>query len=258
MNHGGIVATRLTKRFGAVTTLDEVSFVTRPGVVTGVFGPNGAGKTTTFKTALGLYRPTSGTVTVAGRRYGELRQPIRTVGSLLETQRAAPGRRARDHLRAMAAGSGIPARRVDEVLGLVGLDEVADYRVGTYSQGMRQRLGMAAALLGDPPILILDEPTNGLDPEGIRWIGCLLRDLAAQGRTVVASSHVLAEAAKFVDHVLVLGGGRLLADAPLTEFVGDGSLEDAYFAVTDPVTRYRGIAGSSAAGTSSAGLGGAA
>jgi ABC-2 type transport system ATP-binding protein len=249
----GIVAAGLTKRFGAVTTLDDVSFATRPGVVTGVFGPNGAGKTTTFKTALGLYRPTAGTVTVAGSPYRALRDPIRTVGSLLETQRPAPGRSACDHLRAMAVGSRVPRGRVDEILGLVGLDGVAGRRVGTYSQGMRQRLGVAAALLGDPPILLLDEPTNGLDPEGIRWIGGLLRDLADEGRTVVVASHVLAEAAKFTGHVIVLGGGRLLADAPFGEFVGSGSLEDAYFALTDPVTAFRG--GATPDGTT---LGGAA
>ncbi|BDH58575.1 ABC transporter ATP-binding protein [Tsukamurella sp. PLM1] len=235
-----IVATGLTKRFDAVTTLDDVSFATRPGVVTGVFGPNGAGKTTTFKAALGLIRPTSGTVTVAGRAYRDLSDPIRTVGSLLETQRPAPGRSARDHLRAMAAASGVARRRVDDVLGMVGLDGVAGCRVGTYSQGMQQRLGVAAALLGDPPILLLDEPTNGLDPEGIRWIGGLLRDLADEGRTVLIASHVLAEAAKFTGHVIVLGGGKVLADSPFDEFVGAGTLEDAYFALTDPVTAFRG------------------
>ncbi|MFJ8599934.1 ABC transporter ATP-binding protein [Streptomyces shenzhenensis] len=209
----------LSKEYGARRAVDHVTFSVRPGLVTGFLGPNGAGKSTTMRLVLGLDRPTSGTATVGGRAYSELHEPLRQVGALLDAQAAHGSRTGRDHLRALAASNRIPARRVDAVLEETGLAAVARRRVKSYSLGMRQRLGIAAALLGDPGVVILDEPSNGLDPEGIVWIRALLRRLAAQGRTVLVSSHLMNETAAFADHLVVLGRGRLLADTPLQDFI---------------------------------------
>lgn len=211
----------LTKRFGSVLAVDDISFHVEPGRVTGFLGPNGAGKTTTLRCLLGLVTPTSGTATVGGRAYRELADPVGTVGAALEAASFHPGRSARHHLAAMARGSGLPERRIDEVLEIVSLSEAADRRTGTYSMGMRQRLGLAAALLGDPPVLILDEPGNGLDPAGIAWLRDFLRGLAAEGRTVLMSSHVLSEVQQIVEDVLILAKGRLVREGLL------GDLEDA-------------------------------
>ncbi len=216
-----IVATDLTKRYGDRVAVDGVSFTVRPGHVTGFLGPNGAGKSTTMRMVIGLDRPTSGTVTVDGARYADSPAPLRAVGALLEARALHPGRTARAHLRWMAASNGIPTSRVEEVLGLVGLEAVAGQRVGRFSLGMGQRLGIAAALLGDPPVVVLDEPVNGLDPEGIRWVRTLARDLAAEGRTVLVSSHLMAEMALTADHLVVIGRGRVLADCPTTEFIAE-------------------------------------
>jgi len=212
-----ITVERLSKRFGAVTAVDDLSFEVGEGAITGFLGPNGAGKTTTLRMLLGLVSPTSGTATFGGRPYRKLPEPSREVGALLEASGFHPGRSARNHLRVLAAAGGIPAARVDEVLGLVGLSESASRRVGGYSLGMRQRLGLAAALLGDPRVLVLDEPANGLDPEGVHWLRTLLRHLAAEGRSVLVSSHVLAEMAQTVDHVVIIARGRLVAQSSLAE-----------------------------------------
>ncbi|MGY1641488.1 ABC transporter ATP-binding protein [Geodermatophilus sp. SYSU D00703] len=214
-----ITAHRLTKTYGAKTAVDAVTFTVQPGRVTGFLGPNGAGKSTTMRMVLGLDRPTSGSVTVNGRRYADSPAPLREVGALLEARALHPGRSARDHLRWLAASNGIPVRRVDEVLDLVGLTSVAHTRVGRFSLGMGQRLGIAAALLGDPPVVVLDEPVNGLDPEGIRWVRTLARDLAAEGRTVFVSSHLMSEMAQTADHLLVIGRGRVLADCSTADFI---------------------------------------
>ncbi|AYF73806.1 ATP-binding cassette domain-containing protein [Nocardia yunnanensis] len=210
----------LSKEYGRTRAVDDVTFDVLPGRVTGFLGPNGAGKSTTMRLVLGLDRPTSGTATVGGHRYTAAAQPLRLVGALLDPAAAHPGRTARDHLLALAVGSGLPARRVDEVLTEVGLISVARKRIRTFSLGMRQRLGIAAALLGDPPVLMLDEPSNGLDPEGIVWLRETLRRLAREGRTVLVSSHLMGETASFADHLLVLGRGRVLADTGLREFIG--------------------------------------
>ncbi|PZQ91866.1 MAG: ABC transporter ATP-binding protein [Leifsonia xyli] len=199
----------LTKRFGSATAVDELSFRVEPGVVTGFLGPNGAGKTTTLRSLVGLVRPTSGRATFDGKSYAELRDPLRTVGTALEAASFHPGRSARDHLRVVGAAAGIPSARADEVLEWVGLGDAARRRVGGYSLGMRQRLGLAFALLGDPGALVLDEPINGLDPEGIRWIRSFLRNLAAEGRTVLVSSHLLSEVQQTVDRVVIISRGRL-------------------------------------------------
>ncbi|WP_435221414.1 ABC transporter ATP-binding protein [Streptomyces sp. Tue6028] len=209
----------LTKEYGTKRAVDHLTFSVLPGRVTGFLGPNGAGKSTTMRLVLGLDRPTSGTATVGGRAYATLDEPLRHVGALLDAQAAHGSRTARDHLRALAASNRIPERRVDEVLEQSGLGSVARRRVKTYSLGMRQRLGIAAALLGDPPVVLLDEPSNGLDPEGIIWIRELLRELAREGRTVLVSSHLMNETASFADHLVVLGRGRLLADMPMREFI---------------------------------------
>ncbi|SDC60976.1 ABC-2 type transport system ATP-binding protein [Geodermatophilus telluris] len=214
-----IVASGLTKRYGDRVAVDAVSFAVRPGRVTGFLGPNGAGKSTTMRMVVGLDRPTAGTVTVDGARYADAPAPLRAVGALLEARALHPGRTARAHLRWLAASNGIPAARVEEVLGLVGLEAVAGQRVGRFSLGMGQRLGIAAALLGDPPVVVLDEPVNGLDPEGIRWVRSLARDLAAEGRTVLVSSHLMAEMALTADHLVVVGRGRVLADCPTADFI---------------------------------------
>ncbi|MDG9693424.1 ATP-binding cassette domain-containing protein [Streptomyces mutabilis] len=209
----------LTKEYGTRRAVDDLTFTVRPGRVTGFLGPNGAGKSTTMRLVLGLDRPTSGTAAVGGRPYSALHEPLRHVGALLDAHAAHGSRTARDHLRVLAASNRIPARRVDEVLEETGIASVARRRVRTYSLGMRQRLGIAAALLGDPEVVMLDEPSNGLDPEGIIWIRELLRRLAAEGRTVLVSSHLMNETASFADHLIVLGRGRLLADTPMREFI---------------------------------------
>ena len=213
-----IEARGLRKRYGKAVAVDGLTFDIRPGVVTGFLGPNGAGKSTTLRMILGLDRPTEGTVTVAGRAYRELAAPMREVGALLDAKAVHGKRSARQHLRWLAQAGGLPAARVEAVLAEVGLTDVAGRRVGGFSLGMSQRLGIAAALLGDPATLLFDEPVNGLDPEGIRWIRTLMRKLADEGRTVVVSSHLMNEMEETADHVIVIGRGRLIADTSMTEF----------------------------------------
>jgi len=212
-----IEARGLTKRYGDKTAVDNLSFSVRPGMVTGFLGPNGAGKSTTIRMILGLDAPSAGSVTVNGRPYSAHAAPLREVGALLEAKAVHKGRSARDHLLALAATTGISRRRVDEVIAITGLTEVAKKRAGGFSLGMGQRLGIAAALLGDPQTLILDEPVNGLDPEGIHWIRNLLKSLAAQGRTVFVSSHLMSEMALTAEQVLIVGRGRLIADVSIAE-----------------------------------------
>jgi ABC-2 type transport system ATP-binding protein len=207
----------LTKRFGDITAVDHLSFSVERGTVVGFLGANGAGKTTALRMLLGLIAPTEGSATINGRSYRELPAPLRTVGAVLESSGAYPGRTARNHLRIQATVAAAPRSRVAEVLDLVDLSQAADRRVGHFSLGMRQRLGLATALLCEPQILILDEPANGLDPEGVRWLRALLRRLAAEGRTVLVSSHLLAEVAQTVDSVVILDRGRLVAHATLAE-----------------------------------------
>ncbi|MFJ5265374.1 ABC transporter ATP-binding protein [Streptomyces sp. NPDC088387] len=209
----------LTKEFGPRRAVDHLTFGVRPGRVTGFLGPNGAGKSTTMRLVLGLDRPTSGTATIGGEAYATAREPLRRVGALLDAHAAHGSRTGRDHLRILATSNRVPTRRVDEVLEETGLATAARRRVRTYSLGMRQRLGIAAALLGDPPVIMLDEPSNGLDPQGIIWIRGLLRQLADEGRTVLVSSHLMNETASFADQLVVLGRGRLLADLPMREFI---------------------------------------
>jgi ABC-2 type transport system ATP-binding protein len=218
-----IEMTALTKRYGEKTAVDGLTVTVKPGIVTGFLGPNGAGKSTTMRLILGLDRPTSGTVIVNGRRYAEMRAPLHEVGALLEARSVHSGRSARNHLLALGASHGIGARRVDTLLDLVGLSDVARKRVGAFSLGMGQRLGIASALLGDPAVLLLDEPANGLDPESIRWIRQLLRRLASEGRTVFVSSHVMSEMALVAEHLIVIGRGKLIADVPVDEFVRRGT-----------------------------------
>ncbi|MCK8669700.1 ABC transporter ATP-binding protein [Rhodococcus sp. NPDC003382] len=218
-----IEVTGLTKTFGSTTAVDDVTFTVRPGIVTGFLGPNGAGKTTTMRLILGLDRPTAGTALIGGRPYRELQRPLRTVGALLDAKWVHPNRSARAHLRWMAASNGLPASRVEEVLRQVGLTEVANKRAGGFSLGMSQRLGLAGALLGDPQVLLFDEPVNGLDPEGIVWIRRFMQALAAEGRTVLVSSHLLSEMAQTADHLLVIGRGRLIADTSVDAFVAQAS-----------------------------------
>jgi ABC-2 type transport system ATP-binding protein len=208
---------RLTKRYADVAAVDELSFVAREGAVTGFLGPNGAGKTTTLRMLLGLVIPSGGTATIGGQPYAELAEPARHVGAVLESSSFHPGRRARNHLRVLAAEAQIPQSRVDEVLELVGLGDVGERRVKGFSLGMRQRLGLAGALLGDPQVLILDEPANGLDPEGVHWLRGFLRSFADRGGTVIVSSHLLAEVAQTVDDVVIIARGRLVVQAPLAE-----------------------------------------
>jgi ABC-2 type transport system ATP-binding protein len=209
---------KLSKRYGDVQAVDSLDFTVRPGIVTGFLGPNGAGKSTTMRMIMGLDLPTSGQALVNGRPMTAHRAPLHEAGALLEAKGVHPGRSARNHLLAMAATTGIGRRRVDEVLELVGLSAVANKRAGTFSLGMGQRLGIAGALLGDPKVVILDEPVNGLDPEGVRWIRYLLKDLAAQGRTVFVSSHLMNEMAVTADHLIIVGRGKLIADVSLSEF----------------------------------------
>jgi ABC-2 type transport system ATP-binding protein len=238
-----IEARGLSKRYGATLAVDDLSFVVRPGVVTGFLGPNGAGKSTTMRLILGLDAPTVGSVTVNGKLYREHRAPLGEVGALLEARAIHTGRSAYLHLRALAESNGIRRSRVDEVIGLVGLEEVARRRVGTFSLGMGQRLGVAAALLGDPKTLVLDEPSNGLDPEGIRWIRNLLRSLAAEGKTVFVSSHLMSEMSLMADQLIVVGRGRLIADTTVAEFVRQAS-GDAVLVRTPDLDRLRGALGS--------------
>jgi ABC-2 type transport system ATP-binding protein len=218
-----IEAHGLSKRYGETVAVDDLSFVVRPGVVTGFLGPNGAGKSTTMRLILGLDAPTAGSVTVNGKPYRKLQAPLAEVGALLEARAIHTGRSAYLHLRALAESNGIGRQRVDEVIQLVGLEGVARRRVGTFSMGMGQRLGMAAALLGDPKTLVLDEPSNGLDPEGIRWIRQLLRSLAGQGKTIFVSSHLMSEMSLMADQLIVVGRGRLVADTSVDEFVRQAS-----------------------------------
>ncbi|MGP4110499.1 ABC transporter ATP-binding protein [Streptomyces sp. 4N509B] len=214
----GIEARGLRKRYGPTLAVDALSFAVRPGQVTGFVGPNGSGKSTTLRMIMGLVRPDGGSALIGGRRYQELRTPLTHVGAMLDAAVVHPARRARDHLLWLAHAGGVPARRVDEVLDLVGLAGPAARRpAGGFSLGMRQRLGIAAALLGDPPVLMFDEPVNGLDPDGVRWIRGLLRSLAAEGRAVLVASHLMSELEDTADHLLVIGHGRLLADAPVRE-----------------------------------------
>ncbi|MFB6842487.1 ABC transporter ATP-binding protein [Streptomyces sp. NPDC056361] len=229
-----IAIRELTKQFGRTRAVDRLTFDVVPGRVTGFLGPNGAGKSTTMRLLLGLDRITSGTATIAGRRFGELPDPLRRVGALLDAQSAHGGRTARDHLRFLAAAGRIPPTRVEEVLEQAGIASAARRRIKTFSLGMRQRLGIAAALLGDPGVLLLDEPTNGLDPEGIIWIRELMRSLAAEGRTVLVSSHLMSETAALADHLVVLGRGRLLADSSMRDFIDARSAPRARLRTTDP------------------------
>ncbi|MET8005060.1 ABC transporter ATP-binding protein [Nonomuraea glycinis] len=222
----------LTKRYGEVIAVDGLDFTVRPGVVTGFLGPNGAGKTTTMRMILGLDLPTSGSVTIGGRLYRELPTPLREVGSLLDAQALHPRRSASDHLRYLAQSSGIPTGRVAEVLDLVGLSNAAGRSAGEFSLGMSQRLGIAAALLGDPPVLLLDEPVNGLDPEGVLWIRTLMRSWAAEGRTVLVSSHLMSEMALTADRLLIIGKGRLIAEADTAELTATG--EEVFVRAGDP------------------------
>ena len=214
-----IEAHALTKRYGERAAVSDLSFTVRPGIVTGFLGPNGAGKSTTMRMVLGLDAPTSGRVTVNGKRYAEHRAPLHEVGAMLEARAIHTGRSAYHHLLALAATTGIPRARVDEVIDVVGLRDAARKRVGGFSLGMGQRLGLASALLGDPATLVLDEPVNGLDPEGILWIRNLLKGLAAEGRTVLLSSHLMSEMALTAEHLIVIGRGRLIADTSVDEFV---------------------------------------
>jgi ABC-2 type transport system ATP-binding protein len=223
----------LTKTFGAVTAVRDVSFTAPDGKITGFLGPNGSGKTTTLRVALGLVRPSAGEVLIGGIPYRRLAQPRRRVGALLETAGFHPGRRARDHLRVLASPAGVPDRRVDEVLGLVDLSSSGNRRVREFSLGMRQRLGLAAALLGDPEVLLLDEPANGLDPAGIAWLRALLRSLAGEGRTIVVASHVLSEVAQTAEQVVIVTAGELRFAGPLRDLGGmGGALESAFLKLT--------------------------
>jgi ABC-2 type transport system ATP-binding protein len=218
-----IEASELSKRYGAKMAVDGLSFTVRPGVVTGFLGPNGAGKSTTMRMIVGLDAPTSGEVTVDGSRYRDLPAPLHRVGALLAARSIHPGRSAANHLLALAQTHGISRARVDEVIDLVGLRQVARKRAGTFSLGMGQRLGIASALLGDPDTLVLDEPVNGLDPEGIHWIRTLLRRLAQEGRTIFVSSHLMSEMALTADHLIVVGRGRVLADCSTADFIAQAS-----------------------------------
>ncbi len=217
---------QLTKRFGPVTALAELTFTVQPGRVTGFLGPNGAGKSTTFRVILGLAAPTAGRALVDGRPYGQIARPLRQVGSLLDANALHPGRSAWRHAWSVAQSNGIGKRRVREVLQLTGVEAVAQRPVGTFSLGMKQRLGIAIALLGDPPVLVFDEPVNGLDPEGVHWVRELFKTLAAEGRTVFVSSHLMSEMALTADHLIIIGRGRLLADTSVEHFIDANARSD--------------------------------
>jgi len=223
MVDGQIVVAGLTKQYRKVRAVDNLSFTVQPGRVTGFLGPNGAGKTTTLRMILNLVTPTAGTATIGGRRYADLDQPLRHVGAVLEASSAHKGRTGRNHLRVICASAGLPLRRADEVLALVGLTQAAKRKFKGYSLGMRQRLGIAAAMLGDPRVLVLDEPANGLDPEGIRWMRDLLKLLAGQGRTVLVSSHLLSEMQLLADDVVIIAGGRLVTMGPMEQIVSSAA-----------------------------------
>ncbi|WP_433042676.1 ABC transporter ATP-binding protein [Dactylosporangium sp. CS-033363] len=238
-----IEARQLTKRYGDKTAVDGVSFTVRPGAVTGFLGPNGAGKSTTMRMIIGLDAPTSGTVTVNGRRYARHAAPLQEVGALLEARSIHPGRSAFDHLMALAHTHGIPRGRVGDVIELTGLQAVARKRAGAFSLGMGQRLGIAAALLGDPQTVMLDEPVNGLDPEGVLWIRTLLTGLAAAGRTVFISSHLMSEMALVADHLIVVGRGRVLADTTVQDLVRTAGGDTVVVATADPAQLRRVLAG---------------
>lgn len=229
-----IEAQQLTKRYGEKTAVDGLDFSVKPGTVTGFLGPNGAGKSTTMRMIVGLDAPTSGSVTVNGQRYARHRAPLQEVGALLEAKSIHPGRSAYNHLRALALTHGIPGRRVDEVIELAGLGSVAKKRAGAFSLGMGQRLGIAAALLGDPQTVMLDEPVNGLDPEGVLWIRNLLTSLAAEGRTVFVSSHLMSEVSLVADHLIIVGRGRLLADTTVQDLVREAGSDNVKVATEDP------------------------
>ena len=243
----------LTKRFGSTLAVDGLSFSVRPGIVTGFLGPNGAGKSTTMRMIVGLDRPTAGSVTVDGRRYREHPAPLCHVGALLEAKAVHTSRSARNHLLALAATHGIGRRRVDEVIELVGLSGVAGKRAGGFSLGMGQRLGIAAALLGRPSNLILDEPVNGLDPEGVRWVRGLLRHLASEGHTILVSSHLMSEMAITADHVVVIGRGRLLADLPVQDLITQTSGGGAVTVRTPQAADFAGVLVQAGAQVSSGG-----
>jgi ABC-2 type transport system ATP-binding protein len=235
-----IEACGLTKRYGTAVAVDGLSFSVRPGAVTGFLGPNGSGKSTTMRLVLGLDAPDAGEAKINGRRYADLPWPLREVGSMLEARGYHPGRNAHDHLLALAQANDIPRQRVGEVLELVGLAGAARRRTGTFSLGMGQRLGIAVALLGDPGLLVLDEPVNGLDPEGIVWLRTLVRSLASEGRGVLISSHLISEMALTADRVVVIGRGRLITETPVAELTsGTVSLEEAYMELTRDSAEYR-------------------
>ena len=234
-----ITLDRLTKTYGAITAVDDLSLAIHPGRVTGFLGPNGAGKSTTMRMILGLATPTSGTASIDGRAYAELRHPLREVGALLDASALHPGRSARAHLVAMARSNGLPPGRVDEVLERVGLTHVAPKRAGQFSLGMGQRLGIAGALLGDPRVLMFDEPVNGLDPDGVLWVRGLMRSLAAEGRTVLVSSHLMSEMQQTADQLVIIGRGRLIADAPIDELIAGSSLATVVVRVPDAAGRRR-------------------
>ncbi|MGX4690780.1 ATP-binding cassette domain-containing protein [Streptomyces sp. JNUCC 63] len=229
-----IEAQQLTKRYGEKTAVDGLDFTVKPGTVTGFLGPNGAGKSTTMRMIVGLDAPTSGFVTVNGQRYARHQAPLQEVGALLEAKSIHPGRSAYNHLRALALTHGIPRRRVDEVIELAGLGSVAKKRAGAFSLGMGQRLGIAAALLGDPQAVMLDEPVNGLDPEGVLWIRNLLTSLASEGRTVFVSSHLMSEVSLVADHLIIVGRGRLLADTTVRDLVREAGGDTVKVATDDP------------------------
>jgi ABC-2 type transport system ATP-binding protein len=251
---GGITMDGLTKRYGSVTAVDRLSFEVEPGVVTGFLGPNGAGKTTTLRMLLGLVTPTAGRALIDGRHYADLDRPRHVVGAVLEATGFHPGRRGRDHLRILAEAAGLPGARVEAALDRVDLTDAADRRVGGYSLGMRQRLGLASALLGDPSVLVLDEPANGLDPAGMADLRDLLRSLATEGRTVLMSSHVLSEVAQTVDRVVIVAGGRLSYAGPLTELTGakGETLEAAFLRLTSDTDTDTGPDPDSATGATAA------
>jgi ABC-2 type transport system ATP-binding protein len=236
-----IEARGLVKRYRSTLAVDNLNFDVWPGTVTGFLGPNGAGKSTTMRMIMGLDLPDAGQVRIGGKSYGALRWPLREVGALLEAKAFHPGRTARAHLAALAASNAIGRRRVEEVLSITGIENAADRRAGKFSLGMSQRLGIAAALLGDPQVLLLDEPVNGLDPEGIRWIRNLMKNLAAEGRAVLVSSHLISEIAHTADALIVIGQGRLLAQTTVAQLTARaGSLEEAFFQLTGGVTDYSG------------------
>ncbi|MER7930144.1 ABC transporter ATP-binding protein [Streptomyces sp. NPDC096057] len=248
-----IEARELTKRYGDKTVVDNLSFTVKPGEVTGFLGPNGAGKSTTMRMIVGLDSPTKGSVTVAGRSYSQQAAPLHEIGTLLEAKSVHPGRSAFNHLMALAHTHGIPRRRVDEVIELAGLTSVAGKRVGAFSLGMGQRLGIAAALLGDPAIVMLDEPVNGLDPEGVLWVRNLLRSLADEGRAVMLSSHLMSETALIADHLVIIGRGRLLADTTVDDFTRDASGGGVKVATAETAQLRSLLAGPDVTITSSAG-----